>query len=112
MPIGGCLTIETKQVVLSEAYCRRHSWAKPGHYVRLTISDTGSGMDAETRQHIFEPFFTTKEVGKGTGLGFSVVYGIIRQHDGLIEIDSKIGRGTSVKIYLPVMGPEAQAINE
>jgi PAS domain S-box-containing protein len=108
MPNGGRLTVQTNQVVLSEAYCRRHTWAKPGRYVRLTITDTGSGMDAETRQHIFEPFFTTKEVGQGTGLGFSVIYGIIRQHDGLIEVDSKVGRGTSVKIYLPVVEPEVQ----
>lgn len=106
MPDGGHLIIEADQATLSEAYCREHTWAKPGHYIRLSIRDTGSGMDAETQQRIFDPFFTTKEVGQGTGLGLSVVYGIIRQHDGLIDVYSEVGRGTSVGIYLPV-GSEA-----
>ena len=110
MPDGGRLIIETDRVTLNKTYCRRHTWAKPGQYVRLSMSDTGFGMDDETRQRIFEPFFTTKEVGKGTGLGLSVVYGIIRQHDGLIDVYSEVGHGTSFNIYLPVAEESAEAI--
>src|SRR5262249_58908009 len=86
MPSGGKLALRTANIAVHEDSARQSNGAKPGRYVRLTVSDTGSGMDADTQAHIFEPFFTTKGQGKGTGLGLSTVYGIITQSGGHIEV--------------------------
>jgi PAS domain S-box-containing protein len=102
MPSGGQLLIATREVELDEQACRNQPWARPGRYALLIVGDTGTGMDAELQQRIFEPFFTTKERGKGTGLGLSVVYGIIKQHEGFVQVDSATDRGTTFTIFLPV----------
>ncbi|HEX2881955.1 MAG TPA: ATP-binding protein [Polyangiaceae bacterium] len=101
MPNGGRLAIETQQVVINGDYRRAHPWAKPGRYVLLSVTDSGTGMSAEVRDRVFEPFFTTKPQGQGTGLGMAVTWGIVQQHDGMIHCYSEIGVGTAFKIYLP-----------
>jgi CheY-like chemotaxis protein len=101
MPEGGRLTIETTNAYIDEAYAISHAEVTPGQYVLISISDTGCGMDAETSKKAFEPFFTTKPVGQGTGLGLSQVYGFAKQSGGHVKIYSEVGRGTTVKLYLP-----------
>jgi PAS domain S-box-containing protein len=101
MPRGGQLLIETSDVSFNEEYCRRYTYARPGSYVLLSISDTGQGMDTTTTDRIFEPFFTTKEMGKGTGLGLATVYGIVKQHGGFIHVYSEVGKGSIFRVYFP-----------
>lgn len=110
MPEGGTLAFVTSNLEIDEDYCRQHSQAHQGRFVRLEVSDTGVGMSEEVRLRIFEPFFTTKEEGKGTGLGLSVVYGIVRAHGGWIEVESWPGEGSRFSIYLPAL-EEARSEN-
>lgn len=110
MPQGGTITIKTENVVLDRTYCETHAWAKAGRYVILSVSDTGIGMDRSTLERVFEPFFTTKEVGKGTGLGLAVVYGIVTQHEGIIHTYSEPGAGSTFTVYLPAVEREASAV--
>ena len=106
MPQGGILSVVTETVEIDQEYIDFYGYGLPGAYARMTISDSGTGMDAQTKKRIFDPFFTTKEVGKGTGLGLSIVYGIVKQHKGFINVYSEPGRGTTFSIYLPLANRE------
>jgi PAS domain S-box-containing protein len=110
MPDGGCLSIATGMVTIKEGSQALYDLSAPGNYVRISFTDTGSGMDKTSMERIFEPFYTTKDVGKGTGLGLSIVHGIIKQHDGSILVSSEPGKGTTFDIYLPQI--EGRAVIE
>ncbi len=110
MPKGGKLLIETSAVDITANYAQLHPEAHAGRFVSLTVTDTGCGMEQSVVQRIFEPFFTTKEVGKGTGLGLATVYGIVKQHRGWIEVQSKVGAGTTFKVFLPGAGEAGQPL--
>jgi CheY-like chemotaxis protein len=101
MPRGGRLIISTEQVEFDDRSVLRNSKRRPGKFVSLCVSDTGCGIETENISRIFEPFFTTKEVGKGTGLGLATVYGIVKQHEGWIDVESRVGAGTTFRIFFP-----------
>ena len=103
MPQGGRLVIETEMVALDDSYCRFYPYVHAGRYAVVSVSDTGIGMDTETRERIFEPFFTTKERGKGTGMGLATAYGILKQHGGFIHVYSEPGHGSLFRVYVPVL---------
>jgi PAS domain S-box-containing protein len=110
MPSGGTLRLQTTCTTLSEEACLAQGWGLPGSYVVLAVSDSGVGMDADTQLHLFEPFFTTKPVNVGTGLGLAMVYGLVKQHDGFLDVQSTLGRGTTIRVLLraaegPARGP-------
>ncbi|OGR02857.1 MAG: hypothetical protein A2520_01815 [Deltaproteobacteria bacterium RIFOXYD12_FULL_53_23] len=109
MPKGGIFSITTEETILNQEFIESHGFGRPGKYALLTATDSGSGMDGPTLTRIFDPFFTTKGVGKGTGLGLSVAYGIIKEHEGYINVYSEPGHGTTFRLYLPLTGAEIKA---
>jgi len=112
MPQGGTLKIETSIVAMDAHFLETCGFGSPGKYVQIRVSDTGTGMDEATREKVFDPFFTTKELGKGTGLGLATVYGIVKQHDGYIALDSVPNRGTVFSIYLPLVIGQIKNVQE
>ncbi len=110
MPGGGSLTLRTGLVELDDAFIEAHGYGNHGSYAFISVSDTGVGIDKETREKIFQPFFTTKVVGKGTGLGLAMVYGIVTQHQGYIMVESEPGKGTTFTVYLPAITPQEEAL--
>jgi PAS domain S-box-containing protein len=110
MPHGGVLTIEVSSTEIDDKFINTHGYGKAGRYALITVKDTGFGMDEGIQNKIFEPFFTTKEVGEGTGLGLSIVYGIVKQHEGYINVYSKPGKGTTFRIYLLLIEPKIKYI--
>ena len=107
---GGRIVIKTRNVTLDEAFCAKHIEARPGDYLHLVVTDNGHGMSKETLKNIYDPFFTTKEIGKGTGLGMAMVYGIVKSHKGYIFTESEVGAGTTFNIFLPAGAAERSAI--
>jgi signal transduction histidine kinase len=101
MPRGGRIVIRSRTVNLDEDFRRLYGYGTPGRYVLITVTDTGEGIDDEAIHRIFEPFYTRKKAGKGTGLGLAIVYGIVKQHNGYINVSSKPSKGTTFNIYLP-----------
>lgn len=112
MPRGGRLTISTDLVEIDELYRKQHPYATPGRYMRISVTDTGTGMDEAMKEKIFEPFFTTKERGKGTGLGLSIIYGIVKQHKGFIDVESEVGKGTTFTVHLPATEGKAETLKQ
>ncbi|MBE9551612.1 MAG: response regulator [Proteobacteria bacterium] len=112
MPYGGKIAIETHNVCLDEEYCCLNKKSRPGEFISLSVRDTGEGMNRAVIERIFDPFFTTKELGKGTGMGLSVVYGIVKKHDGWIDVESSPGNGTVFNIYLPAVSMKAEEIQK
>jgi CheY-like chemotaxis protein len=112
MQDGGNLIIKTEHFKLDDKFIKIHGYGKPGPYALLSIEDSGQGMDEETKARIFDPFFSTKGVREGAGLGLSMVYGTIRQHDGYINVYSELGKGTTFDIYLPLSKSKAEAVKE
>jgi CheY-like chemotaxis protein len=109
MPEGGDLFLATENVVLDEQYLKPYGKVAPGRFVKIAVRDTGVGMDEATKERVFEPFFTTKERGRGTGLGMASAYGIVKSHGGVISVDSEVGAGTTITIYLPASDKPKQA---
>lgn len=101
MPNGGKLTFKSSNVELDAAFAERHDGARLGHHVLFEVSDTGVGIDPDAIPHLFEPFFTSKDPGKGTGLGLATVYGIVKQSNGYVGVESEVGQGTTFRVYLP-----------
>jgi len=110
MPDGGTLKIEAGYTDIDEVFIKKYGFGKTGKYAYISVSDTGVGMDEETKENIFNPFFTTKEVGKGTGLGLSIVYGIVKQHSGFITVESNPGKGSTFTVFIPVANDEKEEI--